>query len=996
MTGGGDGLSLKPRPSHRVGSPAPARDGQCRHNTVESPSLCGTVALTSSCSLCVSVQDATTLRYEELLLRDSYSVKQWLAYLLYQHDATAEVRAPRRRMRHGSLPRSSCASHSSPLSLAVMWMLQKRYLTYERAVAVLPTSYKLWRAYLTERTTRAAQLPPSHPHQQQTCLAFERCLSHLHTMPALWLLYCTYLSSLRLLTATRHTFDRALSSLPLTQHQRWVWPAYLDFVLSTKVPETIVRVYRRYIKLDPAARDTLVTHLTAHRRWDDAALLLIECINDPHYISAAQNKSKYDLWTALLSLLLNHPTATPSIDTPRLIRSALSRYANDAGRLYVALAGWYVKRGELSRARDVYEEAVTSVGTVRDFTQVFDAYGKLLETIVVMRMQQFNDRQQQRAEAAGEEGEGEGEEAETDLDLSILRLEDLLNRRPLLLSSVLLRQNPHNVDEWLKRISLYSTAASPHYSVERTVETYTEAVLTINPSLATGEQPLSAVWSSFARFYLDADDVDNARVIYGKAVTVPYKRVDELLNIVCEWVELEIKRGELTRARDVLARLCKTGGGKRRGGSEELAVQEKAGRSSRLWSLYADIEENIGTLTTTRAVYDAMLQLRVITPQLCLSYAQLLTDGGYYEDSFRVYERCIALFHYPHVLLLWLAYLHSFIARFRGTKRERTRDLFEQCVATIPAEHARKLYLLYGKWEEDHGLARRAMDVYYRGCIAVPPKQRYAMYVVYIARVTARFGLTRAREVYEEAIRNVSDTQVVTLALAYARLERRLGEVDRARAVYVFASQWADASTVGGARLWREWDEFEVESGNEDTYREMLRVKRTVAAAYAGVGRRRVGEGSEDGKGVEELMSEKLIDGPKKKRRRTGEASEADGVVEGNGDSRGPRPVDDDAEQDGEREAREGSEEGVEDGRPFMAANPEEINIDDVLDDDEDEEVQPEEADGEADKAGNDDDEEEDELERAGGLEDGLDGDDDMAGLVQKPIPASLFGQAAV
>ena len=965
--------------------------------TVIRPDCFTRLSRSSLCHLpCMSLQDATTLHYEELLLRDPYSVKQWLAYLIFQQDAAPEVRP---HISHAQPPhtrRHVTSTCDSPYRWLSLMCEQKRYLTYERAVAVLPTSYKLWRAYLTERTTRASQLPPSHPHHQQTCLAFERCLSHLHTMPALWLLYCNYLASLRLLTAARHTFDRALSSLPLTQHQRWVWPAYLDFVLSTNVPETIIRVYRRYIKLEPAARDTLVTHLITHKRWDDAALLLIECINDPHYSSPQQNKSKYDLWTALLSLLLNHPTATPSIDTPRLIRSALSRYANDAGRLYVSLAGWYVKRGELSRARDVYEEAVTSVGTVRDFTQVFDAYGKLLETIVVMRMQQVNDQQEQKAEVDDVEGE---EDVETDLDLSILRLEDLLNRRPLLLSSVLLRQNPHNVDEWLKRIALFSSPTSPHHSIDKTIDTYTEAVLTIDPSLATGEQPLSAVWSTFAHFYMDADDVDNARVIYSKAVAVPYKRVDELINIVCEWVEMELKRGELSRARDVLARLCKTGGGKRRAGSDELSVQEKAGRSARLWSLYADIEENIGTLTTTRAVYDAMLHLRVITPQLCLSYSQLLTDAGYYEDSFRVYERCIALFHYPHVLLLWLAYLHSFIARYRGTKRERTRDLFEQCVATIPPEHARKLYLLYGKWEEDHGLARRAMDVYHRGCLAVPPKQRYAMYVVYIARVTARFGLTKAREVYEEAIRNVSDTQVVTLALAYARLERRLGEVDRARAVYVFASQWADALTVGGARLWREWDEFEVESGNEDTYREMLRVKRTVAAAYAGVGKRRTGDGDSEGKGVDELMSEKLIEGPNKKRRRTAGEAGTDGAAGEMSDARGPRPKDEETEgvEGEERDGLEGSEE-VGGGRLMMAANPEEINIDDALDEDEDEdeEVQAKQEDPEEEEEEGDG---EDEMERptAGGLDGALDvdGDDDMAGLIEKPIPASLFGQAS-
>ena len=46
---------------------------------------------------------------------------------------------------------------------------------------------------------------------------------------------------------------------------------------------------------------------------------------------------------------------------------------------------------------------------------------------------------------------------ETDLELRVTRFERLMNRRPELLSSVVLRQNPHNVDEWLKRALLFET-----------------------------------------------------------------------------------------------------------------------------------------------------------------------------------------------------------------------------------------------------------------------------------------------------------------------------------------------------------------------------------------------------------------------------------------------------------------------------------------------------------------------------------------------------------
>jgi pre-mRNA-splicing factor SYF1 len=39
--------------------------------------------------------------------------------------------------------------------------------------------------------------------------------------------------------------------------------------------------------------------------------------------------------------------------------------------------------------------------------------------------------------------------------MRLARLEYLMDRRPLLLNRVLLRQNPNNVQEWLKRVKLY-------------------------------------------------------------------------------------------------------------------------------------------------------------------------------------------------------------------------------------------------------------------------------------------------------------------------------------------------------------------------------------------------------------------------------------------------------------------------------------------------------------------------------------------------------------
>ena len=68
------------------------------------------------------------------------------------------------------------------------------------------------------------------------------------------------------------------------------------------------------------------------------------------------------------------------------------------------------------------------------------------------------------------------------------------------------------------------------------------------------------------------------------------------------------------------------------------------------------------------------------------------------------------------------------------------------------------------------------------------------------------------------------------MCLRFASLERKLGEIDRARAIYAHASQFCDPRT--NAKFWSEWNAFEIETGSEDTFREMLRIKRSVQAQF--------------------------------------------------------------------------------------------------------------------------------------------------------------------
>ena len=212
------------------------------------------------------------------------------------------------------------------------------------------------------------------------------------------------------------------------------------------------------------------------------------------------------------------------------------------------------------------------------------------------------------------------------------------------------------------------------------------------------------------------------------------------------------------------------------------------------------------------------------------NYASMLEEKEYYEDSFGAYERGVALFHWPHVRELWFGYLTAFHARYGGTKLERSRDLYEQALRKAPAADAATLLVDYAKLEEAHGLGRRAMAVYERAALAADDERAFGAWRLYAAKVERAYGAPKARGVYERAVKALNvDDDAKKMCLAFASLERGLGEVDRARAILAHGAQFADPRLDD--HYWQTWRDFEVQHGNEDTFREMLRVKRSVETA---------------------------------------------------------------------------------------------------------------------------------------------------------------------
>ncbi|OAY79613.1 Pre-mRNA-splicing factor syf1 [Ananas comosus] len=129
--------------------------------------------------------------------------------------------------------------------------------------------------------------------------------------------------------------------------------------------------------------------------------------------------------------------------------------------------------------------------------------------------------------------------------------------------------------------------------------------------------------------------------------------------------------------------------------------------------------------------------------------------------------------------------------------------------------------------EEDYGLLRRALHVYERAVKAVPDCEKSSIYESYINRAES-LGFKEVRKIYEQAIEaGLPDSDLKTLCMRLADREASLGEIDRARRLYTYASEHADLQS--DSNFWKKWREFEIMHGNDDTFREMLRIKRTVS-----------------------------------------------------------------------------------------------------------------------------------------------------------------------
>ncbi|KAF8078124.1 hypothetical protein FPV67DRAFT_1464273 [Lyophyllum atratum] len=856
------------------------------------------------------------LQREEDLLRNPTSFRSWWTAINTTKEAFTALQ---KTERPPDLPKEVAVLLGPLASPLARISLQRLTYLYEAALVQFPGSFKLWKSYLNMRLSfvlgKLAEdleqweggLDPVIGWEEWKNLVatFERALMWLPRLPRLWLMYLSiffhpHCPPLLSQTHARHTFDRALRTLPPSLHSR-IWVRCLLWA-ERKGGTTTVVTYRRYLAVDPSITERFTTLLlspvnSAPRPLEAAKLLLsLARKSSRGQYTSPEGKSPYQLledWIEVVekfsedvgldveetiasnkaiaaaeadvaesSDMLSEPVsadgqlirfAGPAVPeftpydededptSPRKLnvekiiqKDGLAVYKDQAGRLWTGLATYWIKRGEFDRAKETFEHGLKSVLTIRDFTQIFDAYAEFGESLMSAMMSSLENEE--------DETEEDVAETEQELDARIAELQDLTDRRPFLVNDVLIRRNPNDVQEWEKRVALWGE------DDEKVAETYTQALETIHPRRATAN--LYRLYVNFAKFYEEGgttgqaeQDLDSARKILEKGTKVNFKLVEDLAEIWCEWAEMEIRRDNYDDAIRVMQRATAIPKNvKINYHDHTLSAQTRLFKSLKLWSFYVDLEESIGTVETTKKVYDKILELRIANAQIIINYALFLEENKYFEESFKIYERGVELFTFPISFEIWNIYLSKFVKRYGGSKLERARDLFEQALEKCPPKSCKPLFLMYAKLEEDYGLAKRSMNILDRATKVVADQDKFEVCCQTISQVLSI--LTRPFRCSQSTSQKQPPTtaclqhglftnvrwRTADMCLRFAALERKLGEIDRARAIYAHASQFCDPRV--NPNFWTEWNSFEIETGSEDTFREMLRIKRSVQAQF--------------------------------------------------------------------------------------------------------------------------------------------------------------------
>ncbi|KAF8922103.1 hypothetical protein CPB85DRAFT_1371901 [Mucidula mucida] len=238
------------------------------------------------------------------------------------------------------------------------------------------------------------------------------------------------------------------------------------------------------------------------------------------------------------------------------------------------------------------------------------------------------------------------------------------------------------------------------------------------------------------------------------------------------------------------------------------------------WLQYANWEASQNEFARSRSVYERALDVDPRSIQLWLSYTEMELKSRNVQHARNLYDRAVTLL--PRVDQLWYkyVYLEELLQNVSGA-----RQVFERWMQWEPDDKAWQAYI---KLEERYNELDRASAIYERW-IAVRPEPR--VWVKWGKFEEDRLRVDKAREVFQTALEFYGDDEeqiekAQAVFSAFAKMETRLKEYDRARVIYQFALSRIPRSKSAG--LYASYTKFEKQHGTRTTLESTVLGKRRI------------------------------------------------------------------------------------------------------------------------------------------------------------------------
>ena len=722
---------------------------------------------------------------------------------------------------------------------------------YQVSLHYLPGSYKLWYHYLKEeREYVKSNYNIPNKHYEEVNRIHEQALIYMMKMPIIWMNYIQFMMEQNSITKTKIIFNKALQAIPITQHKK-LWEIYIPWVESLiGCHKSKIEIFKRYIKFNPDYKEKFINYLIGIKEFNLAIHLIIEILNEENFYSK-ENKSQYYYWILLCQIINNYPEDlnlgkyNKDLNVDKVIRHGIKKYTDEVGNLWVTLANYYIKIGLIEKAREIFEEALEKILTPRDFSLIYNSYLNFEQEMMKQNLFYNNDINNDNYELTDNKENknlqslelNELENALNELNIkesddykkeekfkkekllekqsqdksnlqkfNFIRVNNLIQRRPFLKNSTILRRNPNNVSEWLKRIELMKEKKD----LNLIKNLYEECLNTIKINLAYGR--LSEIYISYANFFEENNNIKKANEIYYKGCNLNFKNTEENVNMWCLWCEMNVRQKRYQDAYHIIKFICTNNANK----------YYKYNKNIKLWSLYVVLEMNLNQNNEKQIIYiySKMIEYKIANIETIFNFIIYLESIKNYEKIYNIYEQSLDLFRWPNSYDICICYLVDFINHYKSDKTEIFRDIIQNII--ILSGHLKIFYYIYAFYEEKYGLYNHCIDILKEASQNVKEEEKPEIHSVIIAKCAKYFGIGKVRLAFDDAMNNLEKSYVLEIGLKYISIEIKLKEINRARGIFKYLGKLFNPDNKEyKEEFWEMWDNFEKIYGDSITYQEM-------------------------------------------------------------------------------------------------------------------------------------------------------------------------------